>query len=58
MYDAVWGPTLLITNWCLHNVSIHRKFYQNLLIKECARKFITEIINFSYELDVEKLSFL
>ena len=29
---------VLLNNLCLHYVSIHRKLYQNLLIRECARE--------------------
>ena len=35
-----------MTNLRLHNVSIHGKFYQNLMKNECARIFFAKIIVF------------
>ena len=38
-----WGHSLFYKNLRLHNVSIHRNFYQNRLIYKCVKKSLSKI---------------
>ena len=46
-FNDLHGHTLFMKNLRLYNVSIHRTFYQNRFINECARKIKVQILGIS-----------